>query len=78
MNLVDINKNQTDNEKGEEIDSDNCFIEGLIIELESALGFSLFKMVHNIIHENVNYFNLLIIFQNHRPIHINLNVILIY
>lgn len=55
MNLLDINKKHSDNfnENDESLESDNGFIEGLRIELETALGFSLFKMVYNIIEDNV-------------------------
>ena len=73
MNLTDINNNQVDNNHYvENVESDNCFIEGLRIELETALGFSLFKMVYNIIEDNV------IKFFNSRLIHINSFVILIF
>lgn len=52
INLLDLNKNGPKSE--ENIESDNCFIEGLRIELETVLGFSLFKMVYTIIEEKVN------------------------
>lgn len=35
------------------LNSDNCLIEGLRIELEAFLGLRLFKVVYDIIHDNV-------------------------
>lgn len=53
MNALDINKNSEEIYEEENINSDNSFIEELRIQLEVALGFSLFKTVYNIIHDNV-------------------------
>lgn len=40
-------------DENEEINSENCLIEQLRIELEKLLGFTLFKNVYNIIDDNV-------------------------
>jgi len=51
-------KNQVEfnNQKEVNKESENSFIEGLRIELEVALGLSLFKMAYNIIQDNVKIY----------------------